>query len=150
MNKVLEKRSETEGTGQRQGDLHHPFFDGTDMPNSLDCLDAISRAASVIELMGNLNLDGDAGDGISPSAASGHRCLSMTVQQTLAYCARRLATLDRERQEKSRREARYLGALLNSLAVLDETDRDNVLDGMAMQLRISRMDVDAFVAGAGN
>ena len=52
--------------------LRHSLIDTANgEPTALDCLDAINRTASVIELVSHLDLEGD-GDGLSPRAVSGY------------------------------------------------------------------------------
>lgn len=129
---------------RRRAELRHPFFDTADPPSSLDCRDALDRAACVVELFNHLKLDSDV-DGLSPKAASGYAWLSETLQETLSYTSHRLSLLGQKQAKTDRKKTRYLSALLKSLSVLDSTDRDCVLNDMAARLQITRGDVNAFI-----
>ena len=128
----------------RRAELRHPFFDNANPPSSLDCRDALDRAACVVELFNHLKLGGDV-DGLSPKAASGYIWLSETLRETLSYASHRLSSLSQERAKTDGERARYLSALLKSLTVLNTPDRDCVLNDMAARLQITRGDVDAFI-----
>lgn len=125
--------------------LRHPLLDTTNgEPTALDCLDAINRSASVIELVSHLELEGD-GDGLSPRAASGYWWIQRMLCDTLLYATKRLARLNRQGQDNARREANCLSAFVQSLHTLDTATQDHVLDAAAVSLRVDRSAVDRFV-----
>ena len=125
--------------------LRHPLLDTTNgEPTALDCLDAINRAASIIELVSHLDLEGD-GDGLSPRAASGYWWIQRMLRDTLLFATRRLACLHRRGHENARRDAHCLSALAQSLTTLDTTAQDHVLDTAAMSLQVDRSAVDRVV-----
>lgn len=125
--------------------LRHPLLDTTNgEPTALDCLDAINRAASVIELVSHLDLEGD-GDGLSPRAASGYWWIQRMLRDTLLSATKRLACLNRKGRENARRDASCLSALAQSLTDLDTAAQDHVLDAVAVSLRVDRSAVDRFV-----
>lgn len=132
---------------QVRAELCHPFFDTADPPSSLDCLDAIDRMASVVELFCHLKLDSEEG-GLSPAAVSGYLWLSETLKETLLYTSRRLSRIAQRRGEDDREKAMYETALLESLSELDDADRGYVLNAMAARLGITRPEVDAYVDSA--
>lgn len=125
--------------------LRHPLLDTTNgEPTALDCLDAINRSASVIELVSHLDLEGD-GDGLSPRAASGYWWIQRMLRDTLLFATRRLACLHRQGHENARRDAHCLSALAQSLTTLDTAAQDHVLDAAAMSLQVDRSAVDRVV-----
>ena len=125
--------------------LRHPLLDTTNgEPTALDCLDAINRAASIIELVSHLDLEGD-GDGLSPRAASGYWWIQRMLRDTLLFATKRLACLNRKGQDNARREANCLSAFVQSLNGLDTAAQDHVLDAAAMSLRVDRSTVNRFV-----
>ncbi len=125
--------------------LRHPLLDTTNgEPTALDCLDAINRSASVIELVSHLDLEGD-GDGLSPRAASGYWRIQIMLRDTLLFATKRLACLHRQGQDNAQREANCLSAFVQSLNTLDPATQDHVLDAAAVSLRVDRSAVDQFV-----
>lgn len=125
--------------------LRHPLLDTTNgEPTALDCLDAINRSASVIELVSHLDLEGD-GDGLSPRAASGYWWIQRMLRDTLLFATRRLVYLNRQGRDNARREANCLSAFVQSLNTLDTEAQDHVLDAAAVSLRMDRSVVDRYV-----
>ena len=131
-------------------ELRHPLFDSTNPPGALDCLDAIDRAACIIDLLSYLDRSEDAEGGLSERAVAGHRWLSEMLRDTLVFSGRRLAALNRKHGEKHREKDRYLQAVLKSVTALKDADRNSVLDAMAAELQITRSELDACIEQAAD
>lgn len=140
----MSKNTQTIDTNTGVAMPRHPFFDTCAPHNALDCLDAINRAASVIELFDYVTMTSER-EGLSSRATDGFVWLSESVRATLIYCSKRLTTLGGERRDEAQEKARYVSALLDSLSTLKNGERDIVLNAMAAQLEITRSDVDAFI-----
>ncbi len=134
-------------------ELRHPLFDTTIHPNRLDCLEALDRAACVIELLEHLDPDQQTQGQLTPRATSGYRHLAQMLYETFAYSSHRLAVLSRKWQRKHRckvrRKVRNLAALPQSLAPLNTVDRDHSLNAMTSRLQLTRSDIDTLIANAG-
>lgn len=141
----MTKKAEVTSTDNGGTVPRHPFFDGFAPYSVLDCLDAINRIACVVDMFNHLNLGNDIDEGLSSRAADGYTWLSESVRETLVYTSRRLSALNGKRHEEAQEKARYISALLGSLSVLKNSERDIVLNAMAAQLEITRSDVDAFI-----
>jgi hypothetical protein len=125
---------------------HHPFFEfANDQASFIECIDAINRVESMIELCNFLNLDGDSEGGLTPKAASGYYWLSVLTRETLSYVGDRLVELNRQQREKHQGKAAYLSALLRSLPSLGGVNRDRFLNNAAAQMNITRSELDQFV-----
>jgi len=127
----------------------HPFFEfANDQASFIECIDAINRVESMIELGNFLNLDCDSEGGLTPKAASGYYWLSVLTRETLSYVSDRLLELNKQQQEKHQGKAAYLSALLMSLPSLGGVNRDRFLNNAAAQMNISRSELDQFVGKA--
>lgn len=83
----------------------HPFFDsGNDQASFIECIDALNRVESMIELNDYLKLDSDSEGGLTPKAAYGYYLLSGLVRETLSYVSDRLLQLNRQQGEKHEKE----------------------------------------------
>lgn len=124
----------------------HPFFEfANDQASFIECIDAINRVESMIELCNFLNLDGDSEGGLTPRAASGYYWLSVLTRETLSYVSDRLMALNKQQREKHQGKAACLSALLMSLPSLGGVNRDRFLNSAAAQMNISRSELDQFV-----
>jgi hypothetical protein len=125
---------------------HHPFFEFTkDRASFIECIDAINRVESVIELCDFLKLDGDSEGGLTPKAAFGYYWVSVLTRGTLSYVSDRLMVLNRQQREKHQGKASYLSALLRALPALDSVNRDRFLNSAAAQMSITRSDLDQII-----
>ena len=83
----------------------HPFFDfANDQASFIECIDAINRVESMIELCDFLKLDSDSEGGLTPKAAFGYYWVSVLTRGTLSYVSDRLLELNRQQREKHQKE----------------------------------------------
>ena len=123
----------------------HPFFEtAIDQANFTDCINAIDRVRAVISLSDALTLDEEQG-GLSPDAAFGFYWVTELTRSALTYVNERLVALNRENEEKQEQESAYLSALFRSLPDLGDECRERLLHLMAVQMGITRSDIEQFI-----
>ena len=123
----------------------HPFFETViDQASFTDCINAIDRVRAVISLSDALTLDEEQG-GLSPDAAFGFYWVTVLTRSALSYVSDRLVALNRENEEKHEQESAYLSALFRSLPALDGEWRERLLHLIAVQMGITRSDIEQFI-----
>ncbi len=122
----------------------HPFFKESGKYASFtDCIDAIDRVRSLVELCDYLELDESRG-GLSSSAAFGYYWITVLNRETLNYVSKRLRELDKNRKAKHRQDSTYMSALLKSLHTLGSENRERLLNNTAAQLNLTRPVLDQY------
>ena len=122
----------------------HPFFKRSSKHASFtDCIDAIDRVKSLVELCDYLELDESRG-GLSSNAAFGYYWITVLNRETLTYVSKRLRELDKGRKAKHRQDSTYMSALLKSLHTLGSENRERLLNNTAAQLNLTRPVLDQY------
>ena len=99
----------------------------------------------MVELCDFLNMESDTEAGLSPKAAFGYFWVLVMMRETISYVSDRLMALNRQQREKHQRKAAYLSALLMSLPTLGGVNRDRFLNSVAVNMNISRTELDQFI-----
>ncbi len=144
------KKHKSKGRTQARPQVpSHPLFELSGREASfIECVDAIDRVSSVIELYNFLGQGADSGQELSPRAESAYWKLLRMLCESLGYISDRLMVLHREQGHTKRRDAEYLQALLSALPTLGTVNRDRYLNRVAAQLDISRSVVDQYIRQA--
>jgi hypothetical protein len=78
----------------------HPFFESVDnQANFTECINAIDRVRSMIDLCSCLKLEEEHA-GLTSDAAYGFYWITVLMQSTLTYVSKRLVILNMEKGEK--------------------------------------------------
>jgi hypothetical protein len=124
---------------------YHPFFQtAQNRPNFSDCIDAIDRAAAVIELSNYLKLDEEEG-GLPQKAAFGYYWVTEMTRSALAYTGQRLIELNRQQGEAGQKASSCLSSLCHAMPVLSRENRERFLNHAALNMDLPRREIDRYI-----
>ncbi|WP_299772413.1 hypothetical protein [uncultured Pseudoteredinibacter sp.] len=119
----------------------HPFFEQSSQPASLtDCLDAVNKANSVIEMVNSLEI-GDENGGLSEQAMFGYYWVNALIQSALTYVSARLNELHLELDQQTKNQS-LISGLIQAIETLEPPHQEELLSQAALQ---AGMDITAFL-----